>query len=709
MTPESFASAHDALRHAAPLRELDDGAIGTLHDVMQARRVAAGTCLVREGDDDRAMFVLLDGCARVEREGVELGIVEPGESFGELALVVGGKRSASVLATADTTVLVLDEHGFEALVERAPRLAVELLRRVVATTSERLLKMNETTLALLASQGLPRRIDIPLSVLGEPRVVRNGTSLGALLPYRIEGAPVVAALVDGRARPLDAAVSGGCELGALTTRHWEGERIFRQSAGLAVLEAAEQLGWRLAIGPSLGFAWRLLLDDASAGPDAAARLQQAFDALVRADVPLQRERLTPLEASEHFRRAGWDETVHLLQTTPRQSVALASYGRVYVPTSGPLLPRTGGLGGCSIHADAGGLLLLFPHADRVGAPAPEEVAHAREVSARIASMTATQERWLEILGVRSVGAFNRAAIDGEVGELIRVAEGFHEKRIGQIADAIAARADALRVVVIAGPSSSGKTTFIRRLRVQLQVAGLRPVGLGLDDYYVDREATPRAADGDFDFEALEALRLDLLRDHLQRLVRGEAVRTARYDFRSGRSDPEGGPLLRLGAGDLLLVEGIHGLNPALAPALPPESVFRVFVCPLIGLPRDRHGRVHTSDVRLLRRIVRDRHGRALDAAETIRRWPAVRAGERRHIFPYQQFADAVFDTGLVYEPSVLKVFAERYLLEVPDDDPAQATAERLLALLGEWVTIYPEHVPPTSLLREFIGGSGFGD
>jgi uridine kinase len=291
--------------------------------------------------------------------------------------------------------------------------------------------------------------------------------------------------------------------------------------------------------------------------------------------------------------------------------------------------------------------------------------------------------------------------------MIRVSEGFQEKRIADIADAIARRADHVRIVCIAGPSSTGKTTFIKRLSVQLQVNGISPVGVSLDDYYVDRATTPRDAAGEYDYEAFEALRADLLQTHLQGLLAGDAVKLARYEFASGVSHPNGGKRLQLHPGDVLLLEGIHGLNPALLGSLPAAEVFRIFVCPLTNLPFDRLHRVHASDVRLLRRIVRDRYTRGSDAAGTIQRWPSVRAGERKHIFPFQHHADAVFDTSLVYELSVLKVYAERYLLEVPRDHPSMAVAYALLQLLDSFVTIYPDQVPSTSILREFIGGSAF--
>jgi uridine kinase len=297
---------------------------------------------------------------------------------------------------------------------------------------------------------------------------------------------------------------------------------------------------------------------------------------------------------------------------------------------------------------------------------------------------------------------------GRVASIIQVAEGFHEKRIGRLADEIAARMPATRVVCVAGPSSSGKTTFLKRLSVQLQVMGINPVGLSLDDYYVERERTPRDARGELDFEALEAIDLSLLGDHLARVVRGESVRSARFDFTTGRSSPAGGPELSLGPSDVLLLEGIHGLNPRLLAHTGAEkTALRVFIMPMTSLPFDRLWRVNPSDVRLIRRIVRDRHGRNHDAAATIMRWPAVREGERRHIFPFFDQADAVFDTSLVYELSVLKGYAERYLLEVSPASPAYTTAFRLRQLIDRFVAIHAEHIPPTSILREFIGDSSF--
>jgi uridine kinase len=707
--PPVSAAAMDTLRTLELFAGLSDDELALVGALSHPRTCRAGERIVREGDHDRALFVILEGRTRVVHADVHLGTLRAGEHFGDMAFATGAARTANVVADTDCELLVLDPEFLDRLADRNARLALRILQAIVHESSARLARMNETLGTLVKQRGLARRVEIRVRIGSESRTVRNGVMPLELLPERVAGASVVAALVDGRARSLDVPLTGDCSLAPLTTAHWEGQRIFRRSLGLAVLEAGRELGVALRVGPSLGLAQRVYLEESGDPQLLGPRLEAAVRALVARDVPLVRERLGVGEAIEYFDRVGWHDAARLADTTRGSGITLAAYGELFVPEVEAFLPSTGRLAFEAIVPDGASLLIVFAGSgdERSSGPAASRRGQALEISKRNAATTSQQDRWLRALGVRCVGDFNQSCITGEVSELIQVAEGFHEKSIGAIADALAERRDRVKVVCIAGPSSSGKTTFIRRLRVQLQINGVSPKSLGLDDYYVDRERTPRGADGDFDFEAVDALRLDLLADHLAKLARGEAVRTARFDFRGGTSHPEGGPVVRLGDGDLLMLEGIHGLNPRLYGHLPPEQVFRIFVCPQVQLPFDHVSQVHASDVRLLRRIVRDRHGRAQDAAETILRWPKVRDGERKHIHPFQSHADAIFDTSLVYEISVLKVFAERYLLEVPAQHEAQATAERLLAMLERWVTIYPDHVPPTSILREFIGGSGF--
>jgi uridine kinase len=730
------------------LAALDEPDRGVLARYLERLEVPAGTAVVKEGERDRAMYFILAGEAVVRRGDAELARVRPGEHFGELELV-GRPRAASVIACTPMTMMRLGQAGYEGLTAQHPGVALRFLQALVDGLAARVVDVTDRVGLLLGERSLPRRSEVRAIVGGQPRVVRTGTAVGALLPAEVDGAPVVAALIDRKAVSLTSPVIASCSIEPLAGTHWEAQRICRHSIALMLLEAAARVGAPpLRMGHSMGFAQRVtLLDHDSLDAGGVARLardvEDAMHALAHEDHPLREELWSVDEAREHFAAAGWTEVLQLLAIWRDATVPLSTYGRVYALRTGALLPRTGAsvLQGFRVLPEDGGLLLIYDqHAASRPAPGDLHVeadfgagveraaravesgapprgralaetsfvaAEARAVSQHALAMTEEHARWLMALQMDSAGAFNRACIDGDVTQLILVSEGFQEKRISRIADEIRASEPLVKVVCIAGPSSAGKTTFIRRLRVQLQVLGIRPVSISLDDYYVDRENTPRDPNGEYDFESFDAMQVGLLQDDIARLLRSETVATARFDFRTGRGDPDGGPVITLGERDVLMIEGIHGLNPRLLASIPEQRIFRVFVCPLTQLPFDRLTRVYASDVRLLRRIVRDRYARGHDAAANILRWPSVRAGERKHIFPFQRYADAVFDSSLIYELSVLKVYAERYLLEVPRDHAAYTTAFRLLGLLDRFVSIYPDHVPRTSLLREFIGGSGF--
>jgi uridine kinase len=291
--------------------------------------------------------------------------------------------------------------------------------------------------------------------------------------------------------------------------------------------------------------------------------------------------------------------------------------------------------------------------------------------------------------------------------VIQVAEGSHEKKIAKIADEIADSPER-RLILIAGPSAAGKTTFTKRISLQLRVNGLIPVSISLDNYYVDRNKTPKDEKGEYDFESLEAIDLGLFNEHLRKILDGKTVLTPRYDFTRGRrSSRRKWSKVTVGPNHVLIIEGIHGLNERLTTAVPADEKFRIYINALNPLAIDEHNRLHTSDTRLLRRIVRDRHYRGYSAAQTIQSWQSVRRGERIHIFPFQGSADVIFDSSLIYEFSVLKIFADRYLLEVSRSSPAFVESYRLRKSLSMFVPILPGDVPQTSLLREFIGGSSF--
>lgn len=730
--PRDFLALLTALRPALT----DNALLGSFSEEDWARfarhlervELPAGERVVEETSEGQEMFFIIEGEARLYRGHVDLGTIGPGAHFGELGLIARSLRAASVVTLTSVVAARLTRSRYDALAAEDPRLALRFTQALVGALGTRLADMTDSVGLLLRERSLPRRVLVDVTVRGERRRVRTGTMLRALLPAEIDGAPVVAALLGRKAVTLETPVTSDAEVEALTTDHWEGKRIYRQSLGLLLLEAAARVDpdGETRLGPSMGFGQRVTRTGPPGLPlrEWTERVERLMRMLVALDVPFRQELWAVDEARTYFEEKGRFDASLLLRNARDGAVPLVSCGQVYALATDPLLAGTGPIGRFPFHVgvDEGGVLLRYGDEP---SDAPVELATPslpppsmtsgdhRGSSSRPPPMLpkradGVEELWIGALGITSVGAFNQACVVGSVPQIIRVCEGLHEKRIGQMADSIAERAGQVRIISIAGPSSSGKTTFIKRLTVQLQVNGIHPVAVSLDDYYLDRDKSPLDERGERDFEAVEALDLPLLRDHLRRLVRGEEVTTARFDFSAGLSRPQGGPTISLRPTDVLMLEGIHGLNPRLVDGLiDREGVFRVFIQPTTALPFDAASRVNASDLRLLRRIVRDRHQRGTNAASNIMRWPSVRDGERKHIFPFLHRADAVFDSALVYEPSVIKVFADRYLLEVPEDHPAFVTAHRLRRLIDRFVAIYPDHVPPTSILREFIGGSGF--
>ena len=677
---------------------------------LTTERAAPGHTILREGDHTRDLYVLLDGNAVVRRKDLEIATLGPGAHFGELGLFTGRPRAASVVAEGPVTLARLREEAFLRMEADDPALALAVLKQVMSALQHALVSMDDNVHALLAERALPRRRTITARLGGEERTVRIGTPAGMLLPAAVNGALTVAALLDRKAVSLNTALTSDVVIEPLTTASWEGQRIFRWTAGLVVLEAAQLLRppVQLRMGPSVGWAQIVEVAEGETRPlaEIARALDQVVARVIAADRPCVTERVSVEEAVERLTRQGWVDAVESLGTWRDSTVPLVNLGATSAICTGPALPSTGLVGRVQLAVQDGTLLMQWGE--------PPNGSGNREKDAGLVAVQAANRatrlvrQWAHAVEATTVGSFNVRCIDHDVSHIIRVSESFHEKYITHIADEIAARRDMVRVISIAGPSSSGKTTFIKRLTVQLQVNGMDPVGVSLDDYYVDREATIRDAEGNFDFENIEALDLPLLHKHLKGLALGEKVRLARFDFPRGKSLPEGGAEVQLAAGRVLLMEGIHGLNPRIVGgAFRADQTYRVFINAMSALPFDRATLFNVSDLRLLRRIVRDRHHRATDAAETIARWPSVRRGEQRHIFPYFTEADAVFDSALIYEPSVLKVYADLYLLEVPRDHPSYATAFRLRHLIDRFVTLYPNHVPQTSILREFIGGSGF--
>ncbi len=516
---------------------------------------------------------------------------------------------------------------------------------------------------------------------------------------------VLSALVNRRQVMLDFPLRGEVELDLVRYGQREGEAVYKRSASLLFYEACIELfeDARPVIGQSLGNCYHYQMQGEHPGVEEMAPvLEEHMRRLVGEQRPFTRLTVTIEEIENYFRSMGYEGKLELLASRRSSTVHTITCGRFLDIAHGPYAPHTGCVPTFGVMPHEDGLVLRFPRrGDRSKLPdfTPRPKLFATYLETR---------SWQELLGVRRVGQLNRLCLDGGVGHIVRIAEGLHEKKIAQVADGILSRQPRVRLVLIAGPSSSGKTTFAKRLGIQLQVNGIEPVSLSLDNYYVDRGATPVGEDGRPDFEALDAIDLPLFHDHLKRLLAGEEVATPRFNFVEGRRRDQADWVgLQLSESQLLVVEGIHGLNEKLTSNVPHGQKYRIFISALSQLAVDDHNRIFTADARLIRRIVRDHLYRGFSAERTLELWEQVRRGEARWIYPFQEEADVMFNSALVYEPAVLKTFAERFLLQVPRTSPAYPEAFRLLKFLSVFVPIFPDEVPNTSILREFIGGSAF--
>lgn len=433
--------------------------------------------------------------------------------------------------------------------------------------------------------------------------------------------------------------------------------------------------------------------------DDVQRIKKRMGEIVAADMPFHRLQIHTEEAVKLFQGKGMEDKVKLLRTTGKLYTYYYTLGESVDYYYGSLLPSTGCLRLFDLVKYYDGLLLRFP--DRHNPTALGEMVKQE----KMLEVFKENKHWQEIMGVSTVGEVNEAIQKGFATDIINVSEALQEKRISKIADDICARGTA-KVVLIAGPSSSGKTTFSKRLSVQLMANGKRPVPISLDDYFVDRQHTPRDEKGDYDYESLYALDLELFNRDMQSLIRGEQIELPRFNFTTGQREPSG-HFLKLDDESILILEGIHGLNPELTPHIPEPYKYRIYVSALTTISLDNHNYIPTTDNRLLRRIIRDYNYRGYSAEETIKRWPSVRAGEHKWIFPYQENADAMFNSALLFELSVLKSHVEPVLYQVPESSEAYSEAYRLRRFLEYFVPVADHDLPPTSLLREFLGGSSF--
>ena len=550
-------------------------------------------------------------------------------------------------------------------------------------------------------------IEIICENLGGMVEVPMGTPLSEVAKRVAPGPyPFLAALVNNRIKELYYKIYTPVSVRFVDITSFSGIRVYQRTSWFILQKAVRDLfpGKTLHIRHSMGqngfYCEVEGIDEFS--HEQAAALEGRMRYLVAQDLPISRMKILTSEVRARYAAQGLTDKIALLDTRPRLYSDLYTLGDTDGYFYGALAPSTGFIDRFGIEPYYNGFYLALPlrtAPDRLNTNVEQE---------KMFGIFQEYQSWVRIMGVPTVGAVNSKVLAGDAGGMIKLAEAFHERKFAWVADTIydANISRGVRMVLISGPSSSGKTTSAKRLGIHLGVLGLTPVLISLDDYFVDREKTPKDENGDYDYEALEAIDLELFNDHLRRLMQGESVDIPRYNFITGRRTWHNAPLT-LDERSILIIEGIHGLNPRLTPSIPEQQKFRIYISCFTSVAMDNLSRIATTDNRLLRRLTRDYTQRGSDALATISRWASVRRGEEKHIFPYQENADVMLNSSLFYEIPVLRPFAEKILREVPDTVPEYDEARRMLKFLDNFIPIAPDEIPPTSILREFIGGSSF--
>ena len=541
-----------------------------------------------------------------------------------------------------------------------------------------------------------------ITMLGREHIFPGPTSaleiLRVMAPEYADSA--LGCFCGGRAVELQETVSQDCTLHPITFQNEEGRRIYERSLRFVLLLAIRRVlpGEDVRIEHSIGYGVYMRLLNRNADEATVALLQKEMEAIVAENLPFVKETWSREKAIRYFGEIGSEDKKRLLSYRPYDYFPVYLCGGIAEYFYGAMLPSTGYVSAFRLRLEGNGMVLQMPAPDDPHTPAPFVF------RPRILSVFAQSNRWCDILGVLNAADLNDMTVSGELPAFIRINEALHDQSIGEIAQGVKARG--AKAVFVAGPSSSGKTTFSNRLCIHLRVLGLKPILISLDDFYRDRDDLPLEPDGQPDLEALSALDVLLLRECLKGLLRGETVRIPRFDFTVGKR-AEHFDELTLGQDQVLVMEGIHGLNPALHEGFDPSLLCKVYISELTCLNLDHHNRIRTTDARLLRRIVRDHQFRATPPQETLSMWNSVRRGEEKWIFPYQEQADFMFNSALHYELPVLKRYAYDLLKEIPPEDPVHLSSRRLLKIL-HYILPAPDEamadIPPLSLLREFIGG-----
>jgi len=549
-------------------------------------------------------------------------------------------------------------------------------------------------------------VEVHLST-GEVISGPRGANLEAFLaPLEERGLPpIVGAIVNGRLAELSYTVKMDVEVHPITMETADGMRFYRRSLTFLLETAFLDLfpDAILTVDHSVtsGGYFCQVYRRSPLSQEELDQLENRMRELVEANLPFERLEISLEEGRKYFLKLGYHDKVRLLAHRKKDYLTLYKLGDKMDYHHGYMVPSTGYLKWFDLIAMEDGFIIRYPRRNNPIILQPISKQYP------LLSVFNRYGGWLLRLGIDSVGALNDSIAQGHIRKLILVSEALHEQRIAEIAAQIEAKADHIDVILIAGPSSSGKTTFSKRLTIQLLARGISPFPLEMDKYFVDREKTPVDENGELNFEDLEAVNRHRLSDDIKKLIDGEEVQLPDYDFQTGTSGI--GETVQLRPGQIIILEGIHGLNPDLLAGFPQSSTFRIYVSALTQLNLDRHNRVSTTDTRLIRRIVRDARERGYSAMETINRWESVRRGEKQYIFPFQDYADVMFNSALVYEMAALKPLAEPLLRQVPHSTLAQIEAKRLLAFLEWFLPIDLEMIPDNSILREFIGNSNLKD
>ena len=548
---------------------------------------------------------------------------------------------------------------------------------------------------------MTKRIDIRIN--GRDLDVAVGTRISDLLdeaPHRGKFAPL-GAVINNRLDGLYYRLKSLANIETIDFSEREGMDIYRRTASAILYAALAEINpeARVVVGQSIADGYFFEFHGQEVDESLRSRLDAQMREIVKSDIAIAPTWTTVEEALDIFEERGDESVVKLLKQLRRSEIPMISLLAYRGYAYGPVAVSTGLIDTFKLHLYEHGMVLDFPNErgelhDRLG---PESKLFATYLETK---------RWNELMHTGNVAELNEACMGGAVADYVKVVEALQEKKIAAIADQIAGMPDK-RLVLIAGPSGSGKTTFSKRLAIHLKTHGITQVALSMDNYYVDRKKTPKHSDGTYNFECLDALDVKLFDEHIKRLLKGERVETPFFSFPLGRRDRSRSRWMKLKRGQVLVTEGIHGLNDALTPTIPAKNKFKIYVSALTQVCLDDHNRIFTTDTRLCRRLVRDRLFRGTNAQETIARWPSVRAGEKRYIFPFQENADVIFNSALSFEHSLLKPYAERYLVEVSREHPSFMEASRLVRFFSYFVPILEMEVPHNSILREFIGRSTF--